>query len=116
MALRKTVGAKPLDLGNGLLRELARVIALHHAGDQLVLEMRDLAGDLERGHRAPQLIGLARREARADDGDLHRLLLKQRHPECLAEHPFQVRCRKVRLLLTFAPAEVRMIATSMTRS
>ena len=49
--------------------------------------MRNSTGDLERRHRASQLIGLARREAGTDDGHLHRLLLKQRHAQRLTEDP-----------------------------
>jgi hypothetical protein len=46
----------------------------------------DLARAAERRHRTSQAVGLGRREARRDDGDLHRLLLEQGHPQGLAEH------------------------------
>jgi hypothetical protein len=49
-------------------------------------EMADAAGELERRHRAAQLIGLAGGEAGAFDGDPHRLFLEERHAERLAEH------------------------------
>jgi hypothetical protein len=40
MAFRKAVGAKTLDLRDGLLGKLARIPALDHAAEQFVLEMR----------------------------------------------------------------------------
>ena len=41
-------------------------------------------------HGAAQLVGLGRGEAGADDGDLHRLLLEQRHAQGLAQHLAQL--------------------------
>ena len=37
-----------------------------------------------------ELVGLAGREARADDGDLHRLLLEQRHAFGALEHGLEL--------------------------
>ena len=44
---------------------------------------------LEGRHGAAKLVGLAGREARAFDGDPHRLLLEQRHAQRLAQHLLQ---------------------------
>ena len=68
----------------------AIIAALQHALEELGLEFRDVALELEGRHGAAQLIGLGGREACAFDGDAHRLLLEQRHAERLAEHPFQL--------------------------
>jgi hypothetical protein len=81
MALGKAIGAEALDLLEGALGEILTVAARHHAADQLVVEMADPAGHLEGRHGAAQLIGLGRGEARADDGDLHRLLLEEGHAQ-----------------------------------
>ena len=54
--------------------------------DEAVVEFADVAVLLERRQRAAQAVGLLGREARADDGDLHRLFLEQGHAEGLAQH------------------------------
>ena len=56
---------------------------------KLVAEAVDGADALERRHGAAQPVGLARLEARADDGDAHRLLLEQRHAQRLFQDRFQ---------------------------
>ena len=94
MAFREAVFAEALDLAEAALGELARIVARDHAFDHLGLERADGAGALEGRHGAAQLVGLARREAAGDDGDLHRLLLEQRHAERLAEHGFELICRR----------------------
>ena len=61
---------------------------------------------LERGQRAAQPVRLQRGKSCADDGDLHRLFLKQRHAQCLAQHrPKGVR-RKRDLLRPVAPPQI----------
>ena len=49
------------------------------------------AGALEGRHGAAQLVGLAGCEAGADDGDLHRLFLEQRHAEVRSSTAFELR-------------------------
>ena len=51
VTFRKTVGTEAFQLGERALREFGRVAVLHHAGDQLVLELADTAGELEGRHR-----------------------------------------------------------------
>ena len=70
----------------GALGELTRVAARNHALDQLLAEVADPSGEFEGGHGAAQLVRLGRRETCADDRDLHRLLLEQRHAQRLLEH------------------------------
>jgi hypothetical protein len=41
---------------------------------------------LEGGERPAQAVGLLGGEARADDGDLHRLFLEERHAQRLGQH------------------------------
>ena len=84
VAFRKSVRAEAFQLLEGLLGEIRRVAARHHAIDQLGLEGRDPARVFEGRHRLAQHVGLAVREARAFDRDPHRLFLKERHAECLA--------------------------------
>jgi len=52
--------------------------------------MRDAAGEFERRHRPPKLVGLIGSEPGAFDRDPHRLLLEQRNAERLAEHFLQL--------------------------
>ena len=86
VALGEAVLAEALDLAEAALGELARVAVADHAVDELLAEGVDGAHVAEGGHGAAQLVGLVGREAGRDDGDLHRLLLEQRHAERLAEH------------------------------
>src|SRR5690606_21190652 len=84
--LREAVFAETLDLLEAVVGELVAVAAGAHAGDELLAEADDLVAlALPGGHGAAELVGLAGREAAGDDGQLHRLLLKQRHAEGFAE-------------------------------
>jgi hypothetical protein len=67
-----------------MLGEIALITVFDHAFDHLGLERTDGADPAEGGHGAAQLVGLAGREAAGDDGDVHRLLLEQRHAQRLA--------------------------------
>src|SRR3546814_4253824 len=48
--------------------------------------MRYPARELEGRHRAAELVGFGGRKSRANDRDLHRLFLEERHAERLLEH------------------------------
>ena len=61
------------------------------------------------------LIGLARREAGGDDGDLHRLFLKQRHAQRLAEHRLQFLRGKGDLLQPLAATQIGMHHVALDR-
>ena len=115
MAFRESVTAEAFELGEGLLGEFLRVAACDHAVDQLVAKLRDPAGMLEGRHAAPELVGLARREPGALDGDAHRLLLEQRHAKRLAEHALEFRFGIVDRLHAFAPAQIRMHHVALDR-
>jgi hypothetical protein len=96
------------ELAEGLGGELLGVAALNHARDELFAEPGHAPGVLERRHGPAKLVRLAGREARAFDGDAHRLLLEQRHAERLAQHPLQFRCRIVDGLAPFASAQITL--------
>ncbi len=83
VAFREAVFAEALDLVEAALGEVARVAVRQHAVDHLALETADGADALEGGHGAAQFVGLRRREAGGDDGNLHRLFLEQRHAQGL---------------------------------
>ena len=59
-------------------------------------------------HGPPQLVGLAGREARRHDDQLHRLLLEQRHAEGLLQDLADGFVRVFDRLLTVAAPQVRM--------
>ena len=91
VAFGKAVAAEALDLLEGALGEIAAhsrcaIMPL------IILSRKWLTPpvDLERRHRAAQRIGLGRREAGADDRDLHRLLLEERHAQRLLQHLLQL--------------------------
>ena len=58
VALGKTVLAKALDLVEAALRKVARVTALDHLGDHLLLELADRAWATEGRHGLSELIDL----------------------------------------------------------
>ena len=89
----KAVFAEAEDLLEDPARELLGVAALAHAADQPLLEGAEPALALPRRHRPPQLVGLARREARGDDRELHDLLLEDRHAERALEHALDLVAR-----------------------
>jgi len=89
MALGESVFAKAFDLAETALGEFALVALAHHALDHLGPKSLDGPDAAERRHGAPELVSLPRRKTGGDDGDLHRLFLKQRHAERLAEHRLQ---------------------------
>ncbi len=74
----------------------------------------DRADAAERRHRPPQLVGLGRREA-GEDRDLHRLFLKQRHAQRLAEHRFQFGGGKRHRLQPLPPAQIGMHHVALDR-
>ncbi len=82
----KAVFAEALNLRDDAPGEAFRQAVLRHAGQQFLLEMRQPALALPGGHRAAQLVGLAGREVGGDDGQLHDLLLKNRHAAGAVEH------------------------------
>ena len=82
----------------------------------MVWKCADPAGELERRHRAAQLVGLAGREPGALDGDAHRLFLEQRHAERLAEHALELGCRIVDRLEPLAPAQIGMDHVALDRA
>src|SRR6185437_17063091 len=81
MAFRKAVLAKSQHLLIQPLGEFLRVAARAHPADQLLAKMLDAAAALPGAHRAAQRIRFPRRKARRRDGELHHLLLEDRHAE-----------------------------------
>ena len=116
MRFRKTVGAEPLDLPETALGEFRLIATRDHAADHLVVEFGDIAMFLEGGHGAAQLVGLASGEAGTDNGDLHRLLLEQRH----AKGAFENAAKRVRgigdLFEPGAAAKIGMHHVALNRS
>ncbi len=116
MAFRKSVTAKALQLLEGLLGVIPLIAIGDHAGDQLVAEFRDAARMFEGRHAPSELVGLARREARAFDGDAHRLLLEERHAQGLAEHLLQLGLGIDDILLALAAAQIGMHHVALDRA
>ena len=81
---------------------------LREAGEQLLAVPRELAVAPPRRHVAPELVGLAARVARADDRDLHHLLLEERHAQRPLEDGREPRVRQVDGLLAAAAPQVRV--------
>ena len=108
MALGKAVLTKALDLLEATLGKVVLVASFDHAFDHTVAVIADRACTLEGRHGAPELVGLAGREATGNDGDFHRLLLKQRHAHRLAENVLKFRLGIVDVLLALPATEIGM--------
>ena len=89
VAFGKAVFAEAFDLREARFGEVARHTRSPSCRDEFRFQRSDRADALERRHRAAQFVRLRRRKAGADDGDLHRLLLEQRHAERALEHLLQ---------------------------
>ena len=81
VTLRETILAETADLADDPFGPLVGVAPLPHAGAQSILERPQATLAFPGCHRSPQLIGLAGREPTCDDGELHRLLLEDRHAQ-----------------------------------
>src|SRR6185503_15770436 len=113
--LREAVVAKAQDLLKDAVRELVAVSLGAHAALELRLEWLEPAAMLPRCHRAPQLIGFARREIRGDDRELHDLLLEDWHAESSLENVLDFRARVLDLFLAVTSPQIRMHHVALDR-
>jgi hypothetical protein len=116
VAFGEAVGAEALDLGKAALGEILVVAVRAHAAQEAGAELADVAVLLEGGERAAQAVGLLRGEARADDGDLHRLFLEQRHAQRLAQHLAQRVGGEAHLLLAVSASDEGMHHVALDRA
>ena len=79
MAFGKAIGAEPLNLLEAAFGEVLFIAALDHPADHFLPKILDGPDIAERRHGAAKLIGLVGRELGRDNGQFHRLFLKQRH-------------------------------------
>src|SRR3546814_7503430 len=78
--------------------------------------MRYPARELEGRHRAAELVGFGGRKSRANDRDLHRLFLEERHAERLLEHRAKFGFGIFGLLLALAAAKIGMDHIALDRA
>ncbi len=102
VALGEAVFAEAPDLVEAAAGEVRIVAALDHAADHHLLVLMDGAHVAEGGHGAPEAVGLVAGELGRHHGDLHRVLLEQRHAEGLAEHLLQF----VLIVFRIGPREI----------
>ena len=81
MAFGKTIAAEPLDLLEAALGEGRLVATLDQAPDHQRLVLADGAEIAEGRHGAAQAVGFRIGEFRRRHGELHRLLLEERHAQ-----------------------------------
>ena len=108
MAFRKTITGKSLQLLEDPFGEFLAVATFLHATHQALAVDFQVAMAAPGGHGTPQLIGLARGVAGSNDGQLHGLLLKERHPQRALEDFAQRLGRMDDRLQPLAAAQVRM--------
>ena len=116
MTFGKAITAEPLDLGKAPRGKVILIAVGPHAIHETALKIADRAVFPERRQRPAQPIRLGRSKPRTDDGDLHRLLLKQRHPQSLAQHPTQIVRREGHHLLPVSPPQIGMHHVTLNRA
>ena len=112
---RKAVLAEAQDLAGRSPRRTPRYSRCAHPALQPFLELLQAAGALPRRHRAPQPVGLARREVGRDHGELHHLLLEDGHAQGSLQDPFDRRARIDDGFLLATPPQVRVHHAALDR-
>ena len=90
--------------------------ALGHPVEQPLPQLLDAFGRPLGAHRLAQPVGLVRPEPGAVDGQLHHLLLEQRHAQRLAERRAHRLVRHGRVLQAVVTAQVRVHRTALDRA
>ena len=116
MALREPILAEALDLLEELLAELLFDAALAKTGEQPLVMFLERAGLAPRSHVTTEAVRLAAAVARADDRDLHHLLLEERNAQRALEDRLQNGMRRVVLLVAAATPQVRMHHAALDRA
>ena len=108
MAFRKTIVGKSLQLLEDPLGKRQAVAAFLHAAHQALAVDLQVTVTAPGRHRTPQMVSLARGVAGSDDGQLHGLLLKERHTQRALEDLAQRLGWIVDRLQPLTTAQVRM--------
>ena len=108
MAFRKTIVGKSLQLLEDPLGKRQAVAAFLHAAHQALAVDLQVTVTAPGRHRTPQMVSLARGVAGGDDGQLHGLLLKERHAQRALEDLAQRLGWIVDRLQPLTTAQVRM--------
>ena len=116
VAFGKTVGPEPFDLRKAPLGEIIVIAIGPHPAQKPGAEFADGPMFLEGRQRPAQPVRLIRGETRACDRDLHRLFLKQRHAERLAQHAAKGVGGEADLLLPVPSADERMDHVALDRA
>ena len=103
MRFREAVFAEAQDLAVKRVGEFGGIAVVPHPLLQPLLELLQAAAPAPRRHRAAQAVGLARREPGGHHGELHDLLLEDRHAQRPFQDFFHLRAR-IRDRLGSAPA------------
>ena len=115
VALRKAVFAKAFDLLKKAIGKLLRVAIGHHRAHQSIVKMLHAALAFPGSHGAAQAVGLAAAEIGRRHGDLHHLLLKNRHAQGAFEHLFQRRAGVAHCLRVGACLQIGMHHATLDR-
>ena len=115
VGLGKTIAAKPLDLFEDQLGELRRIAVFLHPGSQAQLVRFKPTVAFPGRHGATQLVGLPGAVVGGNNGDLHHLLLEQRHPKRALQHLAQLLGRIGFKLFTVSSPQIRMHHATLDR-
>ena len=115
MAFGETVFTKAFHLFEDGLGKFRRVAVFHHAAHQAVVKLVHPALAFPRGHGAAQGVGLAGREVGRQHGDLHHLLLKNRHAQRAFQGLFERRAGVDHRVGVFARLQVGVHHAALDR-
>ena len=116
VAFGKAIAAEALDLGKAALGEGPVVAPGQHPRHEPVAKGADGAHALKGGEAAAQPVGLGGGEAGGDHGDLHGLLLKERHAVGAAQHLHHRGAQILDRLLALAAVDEGMHHTALDRA
>ena len=116
MALGEAVVGEGVQLPPDLLADLVVDAVGPHAREEPLLELRQPLVAAFRPDRLAEPVGLGGGEVRHVDGDLHELLLEERHAEGLGERLAQQRMRVGDRLGTVAAPDVRVDRAALDRA
>ena len=115
MTFGESVFTETADLLETAFGEIHFVAVVDHSIDEFVVKRLDPAGAFPGGHGAAKLVGLGAGKFRRHHRHAHRLLLKQRHPECFFQHFAEFVLWIFDILLSLAPFQIWMDHLSLNR-
>ncbi|MNL47232.1 hypothetical protein D3C87_1700060 [compost metagenome] len=108
MRFRKSITSESLQLFKDSFRKFDRIAFSYHTINELLLILVNSPLKFKSSHTPSQAIRFSRCKTSCNNGNLHRLLLKQRYPERSPQNLLQLRRRVNNRFFSIPPSQVRM--------